>query len=268
MSRARIAAWAALGLVLATGGCAPHRLAPPEFVSPALRSRFESLAAARRDAARAVDADLALWLATTSGDRLPALEGRLALAAPDAARLRVASLFGTALDIGARGDTVAAFVPSRLVGLELDAFADSLGLTAPGRLAFRAWSGLWSPPDSAWVAPSGIESLSVVRWREGPDSLALALASSGLPAWVEVWRPGRPPWRATYLQWMSVEHVAWPALLEFTDGEGRFRLTCRTDLARFVTADDRDRVTVRIPEQAQRWTLGDLRAALVRLVGP
>ena len=49
--------------------------------------------------------------------RCPAPQARLLLAAPDAFRLRVDSLFGTALDLAARGDSLTAYVPPRRAGM-------------------------------------------------------------------------------------------------------------------------------------------------------
>jgi hypothetical protein len=263
---ARAGAAAALAGALAAAGCAPRPIAPAELPVATLLARFEAVRAARAARGTAMDADVTLWVEGAAG-RLPGLQGRLALAGPDAARLRVGSLFGVALDIGARGDTVAAYVPARRVGIELAPAGDSLGVEDAGTLAFRAWAGDWGPPAAAWQAATREDSVRVVTWREAGADLALAVAASGRPAWFEVRRPERPAVRVDYRGWTLVEGAAWPALLVVDEGGGRLTVTCRIARMRRASDPGRARVAVRVPEDAERITLAALRRAVERLGG-
>ena len=256
-----------LVLILAVGGCAPHLVRVAE-IAPALRAERYRLALAEREArGAAVDAQLLLWAEVPAASRLPGAEGRLLLAAPDAFRLRVGSLFGTALDLGARGDSLSAYVPSRRKGLTLDASRDSLGILRPGGLAFRALSAAWRPPDSAWPAAAWRDTLLRVWWLEDADTLAVAVGSDGLPAWATLARPGGAGGQVTYRAWDRSTGTAWPALLDLEDRGGGFRLTCKVSRVRFPARPDSLRLTVPIPAGADRLTLAGLRRALERLGG-
>ena len=107
----------------------------------------------------------------------------------------MSSLFGTALDRAARADSVC-LDPARRSGLRLDAERDGLGLARPGGLAVRTLGALWRPPEAAWDSAVWSDSLLVVRWLEGGDTLAAAVGAAGLPAWVTLTRPGTREIRA------------------------------------------------------------------------
>src|SRR5262249_12443893 len=138
-------------------GCAPHRIEAPALDSEQLRARFERALAARERHGSAVEADLAGWVRWKRG--LPGGQARLLRAAPDRFRLRVESLLGTALDVAGRGDSLVAWVPAKHAGAALDARRDTLGVAAPGALAFRAWSAAWRPPGRAWADARWDDSL-------------------------------------------------------------------------------------------------------------
>ena len=259
--RLRVVAGVAAGI--AAAGCAPHLVRMVE-VAPALRAELYQTEVARREARGvAVDAELLLW-AEAAGTRMPGAEARLLLAAPDAFRLRVGSLFGTALDIGARGESLSAYVPSRRRALSLDARRDSLGILKPGGFVFRSASAAWRPPAMAWPGAAWRETLLVVSWLEDSDTLAVAVGGDGLPAWVSLTRPHSEV-RVRYQAWDRATGVAWPARFELEDREGAFRLRCKVSRVRFPARPDSLRLAVPIPEGAERLTLAGLRRALERL---
>ena len=248
-----------------TAGCAPHiiPLAGPE---PALRAERYRLALATREArATAVDAQVLLWAEAPVGEKLPGAEGRLLLAGPDAFRLRISSLFGTALDLGARGDSLTAYVPSRRRGLSVDAKRDSLGVAHPGGLALRTLAATWRPPDQAWQRAVARGTMLEVAWSEGDDSLSLAIGSEGLPAWAAITRPEGGGVRVDYQGWDGSGGVAWPARFVLADRGGAFKVKCKVSRARFPEHLDPPRLAVPIPSDAVPLTLAELRRALQRL---
>ena len=254
-----------ISVLLAVAGCAPHLIRVAE-IAPALRAERYRLALVGREArGAAVDAQLLLWAEVSAASRLPGAEGRLLLAGPDAFRLRVGSLFGTALDLGARGDSLTAYVPARRKGLVLDASRDSLGILRPGGLAFRALSAAWRPPDGAWQAAVWRDTLWLVSWLEDGDTLAVAVGSDGLPAWASLSRPGGAGVRIAYHAWDRSTGTAWPARFDFVDQRGGFRLACKVARVRFPDRPDGLRLVVPIPAGTERLTLAGLRRALERL---
>ena len=112
-----------------------------------------------------------MWFRTAEAGAFPAASGTLALAGPDAARLRIGSMFGTAFDAAARGDSLVALLPARRLGVQADAARDSLGVRLPGSLAYRLMAATWRPPDPAWERAAESESLLVLGWEDGEDSL-------------------------------------------------------------------------------------------------
>lgn len=254
----------AIGIAVA-GGCAPPQV-PIAPIEPTRRAERYGVALARREAkGAAVDAQLLLWAEAPIGSRLPGAEGRLLLASPDAFRLRVASLFGTALDLGARGDSLSAYVPSRRRALMLDAIRDTLGLRQPGRLAYRALSATWRPPDDAWGRATWEDSLMRVSWLEHGDTLAIAVGSAGLPAWASLARPDGAGVRVDYPGWDLASGVAWPVRFTIEDREGAFRIAGKVERVRFPARADSLRLAVSIPPGSVRLTLAELRRTIERL---
>lgn len=246
-------------------GCAPLRV-PIAPIEPGRRAERYGIALARRESkGAAVDAQLLLWAEAPAGSRLPGAEGRLLLAAPDAFRLRVASVFGTALDLGGRGDSLSAYVPSRRRALMLDAIRDTLGLRQPGRLAYRALSATWRPPDDAWGRAAWEDSLMRISWLEQGDTLAIAVGSAGLPAWASFARPDGAGLRVDYQGWDQASGVAWPVRFTIEDREGAFRIAGKVARVRFPAHADSLRLAVAIPAGAVRLTLAELRRVIERL---
>lgn len=249
-------------------GCAPHvtQLAGPDASRAA--ERYRAQLAVREARGTAVDAALVLWAEAPPGHKLPGADARLLLAAPDAFRLRVASLFGTALDLGARGESLTASLPGKRQAARLDAVRDSLGLAHPGRLVFRALAAAWRPPDTAWEGAASRGATLELAWSEGADSLRLAIDREGLPSWVSLTREGGAGVRVDYQGWDGSSGVSWPARLTVADHDRSFRVACNVSRVRFPDRPDLLRLTVPIPPDATSLTLEELRRTLERAGAP
>ncbi len=254
-------------LAAAAASCAPHRLAPPALDMGATAARF-AISLARREAlGAAVDAEVSAWVKGEAVGDLPGMHATLALSAPDAFRLRVESLFGVALDLGAHGDTLVAYVPAQRLGLTLDAVSDTLGVRAPGALGYRVLSAGFTPPPDAFQAAAMSDSLLAVSWEEGGDSLRLEVGSNGLPRRACIETPGRSRVVANYRAWSAVDGVAWPSLVEVEDGAGKLRLTLRMTRVWRNLRPVPGRLVVRIPDGANRLEWSGVRRALERAKG-
>jgi hypothetical protein len=251
-------------LVAIAAGCAPHVVRVSELVPAVRETRYRDLLAARESRA-AAEAQITLWARGSDRARLASADGRLLLASPDAIRLRLGSVIGTALDLAARGDSITAYVPPRRQALRLDAQRDTLGLPRPGGFAWRAMSGAWRPPDEAWSGATWNDTLLTVRWLERDDSLAIAVGSDGLPAWAELTRAGGGGVRVRYRGWDRGAQTPWPNVIEIADLRGSLSLTVRVTQVRFTDRPDPGRLAVPIPADAASLTLASLRRALVRL---
>jgi hypothetical protein len=257
-----------IGLTSVLGACAPRHQPPALLDAGSRMERYAHALAARDRAGVLVESEATIWATTERTGSLPGLQAMVALARPEAFRVRVESLFGVALDLAARGDSVTAYVPSRREGTLLDARHDSLGIEHPGRLGYRVWSGAWEPPADAWSAPSwDEESLLVVRWMEAGDSVTLHIGGAGVPRRIRVQRAGRGSLSAEYESWSLVQGVLWPALVEFADGPRTVVVTCRFNRVRFQSAPNPDRLAVRIPASAKRLSWAELRQRFERLFG-
>jgi hypothetical protein len=265
--RRRLAAVAVALASLATLpiACAPHAVSPPAIDTATIQSRCLSAMTQRERRARAANLLAGLWLRTQDDQALPAVSARVVLQGPDAFRLRIESVIGTALDLSARGDTLAAFVPSGRVGIETPTAGDSLGVRDPGSLGARLWSATWRPPAEAWGAMRMEGENPVVRWREADDSLSMALDAQGRPTRVTLARGRRAPVRVEYVRWQSWEGTGWPAHFECRDDRGKFRLTCRVENAHFPPESAPSRVTLRLPDDVERISREELMSMLERL---
>ena len=258
----RIATIAVLLLLLA--GCAPQRIGMPDLSVTPRRARYEAALERRADRV-AADVELSAWVIGSSLPELPGVSARLVLVAPDAFRLRVGSLFGTALEASARGDSFVAYVPSRRMVLETRTAHDSLGLGDPGGLGYRVWSAAWRPPAQAWDRAVWQDSLLVLRWIEDADSVRMAIGSNGHPHWVEMSRDSRPGVRADYTGWNAFDGVMWPSQFVIEDGRGAYGLRCRVQSVQFRRTAERSRLSVSVPDDAERVTRDDLKRAIERL---
>ena len=252
-----------VALLAVLAGCAPRLAVPPQLTRDERAARYRVALAARQAPQTMVDASLVVWTELHER-RLPGVEAQLLLAAPDAFRFRVGSLFGTALDLAARGDSVVAYVPPRRTGTRLDAVRDSIGLPNPGGLGFRALAAAWSPPASAWDSGVAEDSLWRMTWLEEGDTLRLAVGTSGLPAWASLTRPGKPAVRAAYSGWNAARSPAWPDVVTIEEAGGRVRVVYRVSRVQFPPRDP-SRLAVRIPPNAETLTVDELREAIERL---
>lgn len=261
----RRAARLALGTLLVLGihSCAPVLRAPGGLDVSALSVRHERLRAAREARLVAARMEATAWIEGENLGRLPAVQLDVALAAPDRVRVRIGSLFGTALDLMVRGDSLSAYVPPRRMGFELASLEESLGVRLPGAWACRSFAATWRPSDARWMRLAG-DSLWHAAWLEGADSLAVAVDSRGLPVSVELRSAGGRQLRAAYPAWNWTDGEAWPARIEIEEGGGAFRASLRIDRVRFLPQPDPQWMALAIPPSAERLDWEALRGALSR----
>jgi len=261
----RLAARLGLGLacVLWAGACAPRLAFPPDHRPESLARRYLAALEERAAWGGAVATDAVLWAALSGDRRLPGVQASVYLAAPDGVRLKVGSMFGTAVVVGARGDSLCAYLPARRLGLRLDAAHDSLGLPEPGVLAYRALSAAWRPPAEAWTRSTWTDSLLEVTWIESRDTLGLVVGAAGLPLRVTSRRSDGDVWRVEYRAWDRGEGAAWPSQVEFVHRD----LHLVYKVSRLVRQAHVDplKLAVRIPDDADTLTLENLRDVLERL---
>ncbi|MEO5618946.1 MAG: hypothetical protein ABIS67_14350 [Candidatus Eisenbacteria bacterium] len=258
----RFALGAAIALLAAS--CAPTLRAPEGLDPSTILARHERLRSARETRLVAVRMDATAWIEGENFGRLPALQLDLALAAPDRVRARFGSMFGTALDLMVRGDSLRAYIPPRRLGFELASLEESLGVRLPGSWACRAVAATWRPADPRWTRVAD-DSLWRAAWLEGSDSLGLALDSRGLPVSVELRAGSGRRLRVGYPAWNWEDGVAWPARIELEEGSGAFRATLRLDRVRFLREPDPLWMVFAIPASAERLDWEALRGALARL---
>jgi hypothetical protein len=206
------------------------------------------------------------WIDATSVGRLPAVQLEVALVAPDHVRARVGSLFGTALDLLVRGDSLTAYVPPRRMGVELGSLEDSLGIRRPGEWAGRALAATWDPQGARWVA-GGTDSLRHAAWVEEGDSLHLDVDAKALPVAVVLRsREGRTL-RIHYVAWQWIESTSWPSRIEIEDAEAGVQVALRVDRVRFERRADPQWMVLEVPASADRLDWRSLKEALARMGG-
>lgn len=256
------------GLAL-LAGCAPVSRPPAPVTSGARIERFQRALDQRERRTAFSESEATMWVRGDAFGRLPAVQAVVSLARPDAFRARAESMFGTAFDLALAGDSLRAVVPSRRIGTALDARRDSIAIRRPGSLAVRVWSATWRPPSGAWANAGTEDSLVIVRWTEGSDSVALAVGASGLPARVRYRRAEGGAVTAEYRGWEWREGVWWPTWIEAHEEGGALSVTTRTQRVRFLPQPPEGRLAVRAPA-GSRWlgrgeivemleNLGDLR---------
>jgi len=262
----------ALGFALAAlaaatlPSCAPTSRPPATLDVSSVTQRYERLRDARERRLAAVRIEATAWIGGTSLGRLPAVTVDLALAGPDAVRARIGSLFGTALDLVVRGDSMSAYVPPRRVGVEIASLEESLGVRLPGAWACRALGATWRPVEARWARLEG-DSLWRVAWLDGADSLAMSVGSSGLPAAVELHAAGGRRLTVRYAAWSWSSGLPWPSRCELEEGDGAYRAELRLDRVSFPTEPDPRWMALAIPPDAERLDWNALRRALARLGG-
>jgi hypothetical protein len=252
-------------LLLLLAGCAPRPTGTPGLDAGSMRTRFGAALERRETRGKAVDGELSLWARSRHAGSLPGVSARLLLQAPNAFRMRVSLPLGHGFDAAAGSDSMIVVAARQRAALLLPSARDSLGVGDVGALGYRFWSATWRPPTRAWSAPpTWRDSLLVLAWTEGDDSLHLALGSNGLPASVTM-RPaeGRAV-TAGYESWTSVEGVWWPAVATLSDEDASFEITCKTQRVTFRDGIPPDRMAVAIPDGTRRVTLGEIGRALKR----
>jgi hypothetical protein len=229
-----------------------------------LSARFERLRAEREARLAATRLETTLWVEGERLGRWPALQLDLALVGPDAMRARVASLFGTALDVAVRGDSLRAYLPPRRLGVEVNALRESLGVREPGIWACRVLAANWHPGEATWVLPPG-DTVWRATWADGADSVAMEVDREGLPTEVELHDAAGRSVRVRYRGWTSEQRVLWPDRIEVEDGAGTLRLGCRVDRVRFYDRPDPAWLALTLPARAERVDWPALRRALERI---
>lgn len=257
---------ALLALVLGTA-CAPHRVAPPSPGAGAREAAFRASLSGRETRGRAVDAAVTLWARSQHAGVWPAVTGALTLRAPDALRLRVASMFGTAFDGAVRGDSVVAVLPTRGLGLIADAARDPLGLRRPGALGFRMFAAAWRPPDSAWASGTWSQDTLALHWLEQGDSLRLDIGPDGLPVAITLGRGDSLRVHAEYRAWKRIAGVSWPSWIELEGGGGALAVRCKVDRLRFVERPGPGRPMAQLPAGTTALDWPGFRRALERAPG-
>jgi hypothetical protein len=237
---------AGLALALAPG-CAPHRVAPPPLSPGAREAAFRAALAGREARGRAVDAAITVWARSMRSQVWPGVSAALSLRAPDGLRIRVASVFGTAFDGAAHGDSVVAVLPARGLGFAADAGRDALGLRRPGRLGVRLFSAAWRPPEAAWATGEWSRDTLALRWEDEGDSLRLEIGPDGLPAAITLKRGDSVRLHAAYRSWRRQSGIAWPSSIEVVGGDGALTLRCRIERLRFVERPGPARAMAQLP---------------------
>ncbi len=258
---------APLALTLGVG-CAPHPGVTPALTGGAREAQFRAALAQREARGQAMNAAVTLWVRAPNSRVWPGVTAALTLRAPDASRLRVASVLGTAFDGAVRGDSVLAVLPTRGLGFAADASRDPLGLKRPGVLGFRMLAAAWRPPDDAWARGRWSADTLALLWMEEGDSLRLAIGPDGLPLAVVLERGDSLRVRVAYRGWKRHARIAWPSWIELELGSGALFARCKIDRLRFVTGAGPSRPMMRLPAGATTSDWPEFRRALERAWGP
>jgi len=264
----RIAGVVALALV-ALAGCARRPPAPAEITRDELRERFTSRLAARRAASAGLEAEVLVW-ARLSGEKMPGASARLLMGSPDRARVRVGSVFGTALDLAFTGDSARVWLPAARAVLMLDDAGESLGVRAPGRWLVRALSADWEAPEAAWATATRRDSDAVLAWEESAgESIIVSVGRTGLPREVSRRVAGESPVRMVYDGWeaQSANGAAWPVRGSLGAESGRWSVAWRVSSHRFVAPPPASRFHIAVPRDATHLTLDDVRRVMDETVG-
>ncbi len=251
-----------LGIVLAAllAGCAPHVAAPPSLLpSGEVEARFRAALERRRTEAAVANGTWSLWAHEAGRNDPPGVTARMLVEPPDAFRLRVDGILGTAVDAAARGDSLVLDAPSLgLAAVDDHVIADATGGTPFGSFVCRMLGALWEPPPGAWEAARLRDSLTTLAWQEGPDSVALAIGATGLPREVRLRAGGGPAIRGRYERWDVWDGIAWPQRVVLSDAGNRFRLICQVESVKLRREGAYPAVTLRVPARAlpltgERW---------------
>ncbi len=251
---------------LFTAACAALWLA--SCAPPPRPGSLESLEAlARRGSERrehrlsAFEARGALRVDGRATGRLPAVNLHLRGAQPDRLRLQAGWLLGTLGDAAVRADTLTVWIPGERLGFELPALADTLGVREPARFVLRALVAGWVAPHAAW-REAVLDSDGVrLAWEERGEQWTLALDRTGRPREARVALEGHAV-RARYEGWHGGNIDGWPARIELADEAGLVRLRLDLDDLHAVKRARASWFALRLPDDAQRPGLEDLKRIL------
>ena len=266
-SRPLLASAVALGIAFLLGSCVPApRGGPGPLDLRDLATRYRAQRDAREERLVATRLEATTWIDAATIGRLPAVQLEVALVRPDQVRARVASLFGTALDLLVRGDSLTAYVPPRRMGMELGSLEDSLGIRRPGEWACRALAATWDPHGARWLA-DGADSVRHVSWAEAGDSLRLEVDAKALPLAIVLRSAEGRVLTIRYPAWQWIETTAWPSRIEIEDAAAGVQVALRVDRVRFEHEADPRWMVLVVPASAERLDWRSLREALARMGG-
>ena len=266
-SRSLVASCTGLAIALLLGSCAPAQrggLVPLDLRD--LATRYAAQRDAREERLAAVRLEATTWIDAAAAGRLPAVQLDVALVGPDRVRARVASLFGTAVDLLVRGDSLTGYVPPRRMGVEVGSLEDSLGIRRPGEWGCRALAATWDPRGAHWMTDRA-DSLRHASWVEGGDSLMLAVDSKALPVAMAIVSAEGRSLTIRYPAWQWIESTAWPSRIEIEDAAAGVEVALRIDRVRFERRADPQWMVLVLPASTQRLEWRALREALARMGG-
>ena len=231
-------------------GCAPHLVSPPTLEPGAVRARFETQLHMRTERGARGEGELSVWVHRQGADDPPGVSARLWLESPDAFRIRVDGLVGTALEAAGRGDSLVVDAPALKFGAVTHDAADAGGRGDVGGLVWRLLAAGWRPPDAAWDGVTRDDSLFRVAWVEAGDTLSLTLGAAGLPAEARLTRGGDAAIVARYERWQAWDRIPWPTRIVVGDADGRTRATLKVDQLHLRPAGSGALVGLRVPRRA------------------
>jgi hypothetical protein len=257
-------ALAAVALAL-LAGCAPHvGPAPPRLEGEVMQARFLARLEERRTRVAVAEGDYSVWARRAGAADAPGVSVRVRLTEPDAFRLRVDALFGTAIAAAAHRDTLVLDAPVVGVAAVSNAGADRSARQDVGAWVLRALAATWAPPAGAWAAGAAADSAWSMGWVESGDSLELAVGTSGLPRAARIRAPGGVGVEIRYERWATWDGVLWPARIVAGDDGGRLSLTLQpSNLSLKPRADGV--ATLRLPRGARHVDRAELLRWLERL---
>ncbi|MBK7368675.1 MAG: hypothetical protein IPJ04_12410 [Candidatus Eisenbacteria bacterium] len=261
-ARLRAALACAIALVFASG-CAHAPRGVPSF--DALSVKHAEGRARREAVLHAMRADVVLRLDGRATGRLPAFAASVAIASPDRARVEAHALLGVVLDASLRGDSVLVRLPGERSSYLVGGAGESLGVTRPVAFLAQVFAATWRPPAAAWPLSVADSSGCTIAWREGADSLEMAVDREGLPRVVRLERAGHVV-RVRYERWEDVRGREFPTAISVRDDEGWVAARVTVEDLRFSARAEEDWFDWRMPSTTRVLKWSDIRESLRREV--
>jgi hypothetical protein len=261
-ARLRAALACAIALVFASG-CAHAPRGVPSF--DALSVKHAEGRARREAVLHAMRADVVLRLDGRATGRLPAFAASVAIASPDRARVEAHALLGVVLDASLRGDSVLVRLPGERSSYLVGGAGESLGVTRPVAFVAQVFAATWRPPAAAWPLSVADSSGCTIAWREGADSLEMAVDREGLPRVVRLERAGHVV-RVRYERWEDVRGREFPTAISVRDDEGWVAARVTVEDLRFSARAEEDWFDWRMPSTTRVLKWSDIRESLRREV--